>query len=253
MNPYGFGGEAEIFFHMIELGQFETETALAEAVARRWIEQVETSACRTVALSGGRIARDLFKAAARIGSDRAEAIRGIHFFWADERCVGPEDPESNFGMARQLLFEPLNIPPTQLHRIRGELDPEFAATEAEAEICRLAPLSSEGQPTLDLVLLGMGEDGHIASLFPGEPESLMGSSAAYRAVRAPKPPPRRISLNYGTLAAARSVWVLVSGSGKGTAWKKSFESGSEGTPLGRLLALRERTDVFVMGDVLGGE
>jgi len=96
---------------------------------------------------------------------------------------------------------------------------------------------------LDLVLLGMGEDGHVASLFPGEAEDVMNSSAVYRAVTASKPPPRRISLGYGALVAAREVWMLASGSGKETALRESL-SPTGATPLARLLRARGRTRIF---------
>src|SRR5439155_13789588 len=113
----------------------------------------------------------------------------VHFFWADERCVPPADPESNFAIARDLLFSPLNFSENQIHRIRGEDSPEAAATQAESDLCRLSPLNPDRQPLLDLIFLGMGEDGHVASLFPHEPEEMLRNRAIYRAVTAAKPPP----------------------------------------------------------------
>src|SRR5205085_9432026 len=115
---------------------------------------------------------------------------------------------------RQSLFDPLHIRAEQVHRIRGEIDDSYAVQEAEAELCRLADLDPSGLPILDLVILGMGEDGHTASLFPGEAETLINSNAVFRAVTAVKPPPRRITLGYAPLRVAREVWVLASGSGK---------------------------------------
>lgn len=140
----------------------------------------------------------------------------VHFFWADERCVPPQDPESNFALADSWLFQPLRVAAASIHRIRGEAPPAQAAREAAEELSRFAPLDQAGCPVLDLILLGMGEDGHVASLFPGSESAgvTAGDNDIYRAVTAPKPPPNRITLTYPVIYAARQVWVLASGPGK---------------------------------------
>jgi len=201
------------------------------------------SSSYTVALSGGRIAKDFFNRVAQLAQERRQSLAQVHFFWADERCVAPTDAESNFRIATELLFQPLGLPAGNIHRLRGEDEPEAAARAGEAELRRIAPANGAGLPVLDLVLLGMGEDGHVASLFPGEAEDVMNSSAVYRAVTASKPPPRRISLGYGALVAAREVWMLASGSGKETALRESL-SPTGATPLARLLRARGRTRIF---------
>ena len=123
-----------------------------------------------------------------------------------------DDQESNFRLANELLFAPLKISENQIHRIRGELPPEAAAAQAASEISAITPLNKSGQPVLDLIFLGMGEDGHVASLFPGENEAAGSDNAVYRAVKnSPKPPPNRVTLGYAAIVAARQVWVLVSG------------------------------------------
>lgn len=227
-----------------ELKPFANATALAKACADEFVAWAdETAAIKSVAVSGGRIAKDFFSAVARQAQARGQLLAHVHFFWADERCVPPADAESNFRSAAELLFQPLNLPAANLHRIRGEDEPAAAALAAEAELRRIAPANASGQPMLDLVLLGMGEDGHVASLFPGESEAVMASSAVYRAVTASKPPPRRISLGYGALAAAREVWVLASGAGKEAALRaSSAETGQ--TPLARVLRQRAATQIF---------
>ena len=222
-----------------ELLRFPNTDELAKAVAHAWLSEIshqlsnsqlpvlrsasdEGGSTYTVALSGGRIARQFFSAAATLLKNRN--IPPIHFFWADERCVPPTDPESNFAVARELLFAPLGIPEDHIHRIRGEDPPDVAAAQAEAEICRIATLDANGQPTLDLIFLGMGEDGHVASLFPGESEETMANNVVYRAVIASKPPPHRITLGYPAIAVARQVWVLASGTGKEDALRESLSS-----------------------------
>ena len=226
-----------------ELLSFFSPEELAEAAAQRWLATLQGAATEKpycVALSGGRIARQLFSAVVKQAKAQRIKWDAVHFFWGDERCVPPADPESNFGIARLLLLQPLAIPEGQIHRIHGEDPPDFAANEAAAELCRTAPSSPNQQPLLDLIFLGMGEDGHVASLFPGEPDEIM---SVYRAVTASKPPPRRITLGYATIAVARQVWVLASGSGKKDALRQSLSPSAQ-TPLARIISARHHTRIF---------
>jgi len=229
-----------------ELLSFATPAALAEAAAEAWISKVESANYESkplhVALSGGRIARQLFSAAAEQAVKRNVSFARVHFFWADERCVPPQDPESNFGVAQKSLFELLRIGSSQIHRIRGELPPEEAARQAAGELRGVAPANPAGEPLLDIIFLGMGEDGHVASLFP-EPVERVDSGAVYLAVTASKPPPQRITLTYAVLGAAREVWVLASGPGKTEALRDSLRPGSQ-RPLGRVLAMRRETRIY---------
>ena len=231
----------------IDIRSFQDDRTLAAAVAEQWLNEltgVTPSRSYCLALSGGRIARHLFEATtALVKNNRPRTLNSVHFFWGDERCVPPEDPESNFGVANHLLLAPLNIPSDRIHRVRGELEPKTAAMEAETEMCRIAPTNLDGQPILDLIFLGMGEDGHIASLFPGESETANQDVAVYRPVVASKPPPHRVTLGYRAIAAAREVWVLASGAGKEEALRQSLAPEGQ-TPLGRVLKLREKTNIF---------
>ncbi|NBV21570.1 MAG: 6-phosphogluconolactonase [Proteobacteria bacterium] len=227
-----------------ELKSYPSATALAEACAGEFLAFVAVSAgAVSVAVSGGRIAKDFFSAVARQAKANGQSLTEVHFFWADERCVPPDDAESNYRSAAELLFAPLGLSAGNIHRIRGEDEPAAAANAAEAELRSLVAISPSGQPVLDFVLLGMGEDGHVASLFPGEPETVIRSAAVYRPVTASKPPPRRISLGYGAIAAAREVWVLASGAGKELALRESLASDGR-NPLARVLREREHTQVF---------
>jgi len=196
-----------------------------------------------VALSGGRIAKKFFAAVAERAPTGSVSFGHVHFFWSDERCVPPTDAESNFGLAKAHLLDPLAISPDKIHRVRGEILPKWAAAEAEAEICRIAPVNGSGQPVLDLIFLGMGEDGHVASLFPGVLEEAVRSKSVYLPVVASKPPPQRITINFEALAAARQVWVLASGAGKESALRESLSADGR-TPLARVLATRAKTIIF---------
>ena len=229
-----------------ELISFATDNELARAVADRWLDELaaaESNVPFCVAVSGGRIAQKFFAAAAERALNRGMSLDQVHFFWADERCVPPTDAESNYALAKIYLLDPLRIQPDKIHRLRGEIDPKWAAAEAEAEICRLASLNPDGQPVLDLIFLGMGEDGHVASLFPGAPGEIVKNRSVYLPVVASKPPPQRITINFATITSAKQVWVLASGAGKERALRESLSS--EGTtPLARVLRLRNRTQVF---------
>ncbi|PAW81687.1 MAG: 6-phosphogluconolactonase [Pedosphaera sp. Tous-C6FEB] len=219
-------------------------SALAEQCAAEFNSwATPASQTKSVALSGGRIAKDFFSAVARQAKERGQSLTQVHFFWADERCVPPDHAESNYRSAAELLFAPLGLPSQNIHRIRGEEEPERAAREAEAELRRFASTNPAGQPVLDLILLGMGEDGHVASLFPGEAAEAINSPAAYRTVTASKPPPRRITLGYAAIVAARNIWVMASGAGKETALRSSLAEAGQ-TPLARVLQQRPDTRIF---------
>ena len=237
----------------ILLANFADGASLARAAAADWLKALEGAARRggayCVALFGGRIARQFLLAAAGLllapetAARAGELLERVHFFWGDERCVPPEDPESNFRLARECWLGPLGIPAERVHRVRGEAPPPQAAAAAAAELRRWAAVGAGGQPALDLVFLGLGEEGHVASLFPGEPEEVMASAAVYRPVVVPKPPPERITLGYPALVAAREVWVLAAGPGKGAALRASLEP-TGATPMARLLRQRSSTRIF---------
>ena len=234
-----------------ELINFAGPDELAGAVADAWLGEIE-SANRAgkphcVALSGGRITQKFFVATSEKALAQKVSFEGVQFFWADERCVPPTDPESNFQLAELLLFTPLKIPKEQIHRLQGELPPETAVAQANEDVLRIT-LNQDGQPVLDLIFLGMGEDGHVASLFQNarfQPPKDANCNGPYIYVpNFAKPPPRRMSLNYNAIAAAKQVWALVSGKGKEVALRESLNTEGQ-TALGRVIASRQSTKIFV--------
>ncbi|MDB6109340.1 MAG: 6-phosphogluconolactonase [Pedosphaera sp.] len=248
-----------------DLFSYPTAGELAEGVATDWLRQMKTRRSKehdknppcSVALSGGRIAQTFFNEVARHLQMDPDFLTNVfikdaHLFWADERCVPPTDPESNYAIAKQLLFDPLKIPDGQIHRLRGEQDEALALREAVGDVLAVVPRQSgaagKGQPVFDIIFLGMGEDGHVASLFPGEPVEVMSSPAIYRSVTAVKPPPHRITMGYGVIAAATEVWVLASGKGKEQALRESLAPQGK-TPLARVLRSRAQTKIFT--DIAG--
>jgi len=231
-----------------DLISFATAEELASQAAGAWLDEIE-SADRAghghlVALSGGRIAQKLFTSTVEQAKARKNLLWPVHFFWADERCVPPTDPESNFKLANELLLTPLKISKNRIHRIWGEDPPETAAKIASAAIRSAAFVNANGQPVLDLVLLGMGEDGHVASLFPDATAEIVNHPGPFLFIdNSPKPPPRRISLSYAAIAAARQVWVLISCAGKEEALRESLDFSGK-TPLAKVIELRQNTLIF---------
>ena len=225
-----------------ELLSFASAEELAAAAASAWLNEIKAAnragKQHCVALSGGRIAQKFFTTTVEQARTRDVSFQNVHFFWADERCVPPTDSESNFKMADELLFRPLGVAPEKIHRLRGEVSPEAAVKIAEAELRKIVPSNQEHLPVLDLIFLGMGEDGHVASLFPGAPAKILDISVPFLVVEnSPKPPPTRISLSYKMIFAAKNIWILVSGAGKQAALRNSLSS-KDSTPLARVIHAR---------------
>jgi len=146
------------------------EMALASArVFATTVEKaVATRGIARVAVSGGSTPKATFKLLADPAGPFVSTVPWdkLQIFWVDERCVGPDDPESNYGMTRDLLLSKVSIPEANVFRMEGELDPEEAASRYESTLRNVMKLEGAETPAFDLVTLGMGPDGHTASLFP---------------------------------------------------------------------------------------
>jgi 6-phosphogluconolactonase len=186
----------------------EFESACAKAVAQR--------GRFAVALSGGKTPRAMLVQLARRPFDW---IR-VHFFWSDERCVAPDDPNSNYGMARSALLEPARIPESNVHRMKGELDPPTGAQEYTEQL----RVFFGGEPIFDMVHLGLGPDGHTASLFPGS-AALHVTDRPCVATRVDGSVPSgwRLTLTYPAINAGRRVLFLVEGPEKASILKRVIE------------------------------
>ena len=165
----------------------------------------------TIALSGGNTPKSLFK---YMATNHAEDIdwTKIKFFWSDERCVWPDDDDSNYKMAKENLFDLVSVPAENIFRIRGENDPYKEARSYEELLLNELEMVN-GTPQFDLVMLGMGEDGHTASIFPHE-MNLWNSSNMCVVASHPKTRQRRISLSGQTINGAKNVAFLVTGAPK---------------------------------------
>jgi 6-phosphogluconolactonase len=166
-----------------------------------------------VALSGGSTPRSLYRLLAMPGyAARVDWSRtGIWF--GDERCVPPDDPESNYGMARDALLQHVAIPEANIHRMRGEMPPENAAQSYEDELHAAFHLTTGAPPRFDLIWLGLGADGHTASLFPGTAALAVTDRLAVANV-VPRLNMTRLTLTFPVLNAAARVAFLVSGEDK---------------------------------------
>lgn len=206
-----------------EISVVPDAAALAEAgareIARAASDAVSDRGVFRVVLAGGSTPRALYRRLTRAPYRRSIRWDRVRFFWGDERCVPPDDGRSNYRMARESLLGPLGIPARRVFRMRGEDDPRQAARVCEQAIRR----EFSGRPArFDLVLLGLGEDGHTASLFP----STAALEETARLAAANFVPPLaewRLTLTYPALNAARRVVFLVSGEEKSPAARRILE------------------------------
>lgn len=179
-----------------------------------------------VCLTGGSTPKQMYATLATPPYTKQLDWGSAEFYFGDERAVPPDDPHSNYRMANETLFRPLTIASDRVFRMRGELDPDEAARQYEQVLReRFGP----GWPRFALLLLGLGEDGHVASLFPGTP-SLRESKRAVIATVSPKPPHQRITLTIPVLNNSEVVLFLVSGSSKAQAVRRTLEHTGPADP-----------------------
>ncbi len=164
-----------------------------------------------ILLSGGNTPTELFKKIAKKYPDSIEWER-VHFWWGDERCVSPHNEKSNFKQAQEFLLSQIAIPSENIHRIKGENNPDEEAVRYAAEIKENINFRGEN-PVFDLVLLGLGEDGHTASIFPDELE-LFEDKRVCAVTKHPLTGQKRITITGKVLNNANRVFFMVTGAGK---------------------------------------
>jgi 6-phosphogluconolactonase len=171
-----------------------------------------------IALSGGSTPRRMHQLLAEMP---AIDWSRVHIYFGDERSVGPDDEQSNYRMAQETLLDSVAIPPAQVHRMRGEDAPDVAAEDYEIVLVDTFELRFAEMPRFDLIILGMGADGHTASLFPGT-AALDERLAMVVANEVPQLDTTRITLTYPVLNAARAVLFLAAGADKADAIGRIF-------------------------------
>lgn len=206
---------------------------LARAAADRVVDTlraaIDVRGRAWIALAGGSTPRATYEELA--GRRDALDWSVVEFFWSDERVVPPDHPDSNVRMAREALLDPLGIDAARIHPPRTELGADDAATAYEIELRTRAP--DDGTPHFDLILLGMGDDGHTASLFPGGAELDVEENSLVVSSTAPFDPPERVTFTLPLIDAARSVLFVVSGAAKAPALRRIFD-GDRDLPAARV-------------------
>jgi len=225
-----------------------TTLADADAVAQRAATEIvrrlqsarEERGAAHLALSGGTTPGRTYELLATEMPD----WQGIELWFADERCVGPEDEESNYRLARETLLDPAGIAPERVHRMEGELGPEQAAARYAQALQAHVASRERDLPVLDAVVLGIGPDGHVASLFPGAPTLDAGERELCLGVHdSPKPPPERVTLSLAVLRAARRCVLLATGASKSDALAAMLGQASRHVPAS--LLERDRLSVIL--------
>ncbi|MGE4432904.1 MAG: 6-phosphogluconolactonase [Bacteroidales bacterium] len=173
-----------------------------------------------IALSGGQTPKKIFEYLSHLDRDVIPWEK-LRFFWGDERCVSPEHEESNYLMTKRYLFEPLAIEEKQMVRIRGENDPEHEANRYARKLTEYIPFVN-GLPCFDLILLGLGSDGHTASIFPDQ-IGLFHSNKLCAVVEHPDSGQKRVTLTGPVINNARTVVFLIAGSDKANRVEDVFE------------------------------
>jgi 6-phosphogluconolactonase len=194
----------------------------AEVVDRLIAAGLDERGVAHVALAGGSTPRRCHELLAELRSEWG----GVHLWASDERCVPPEDDDSNWKMIVESLISRIEIDAAQLHRPPGELGPDPGAEAYERELrSAIAP-----EPVLDVVMCGLGEDGHTLSLFPGHPEVEERERLVVGVRDAPKPPPERISFTLPLVHAARRTLLLAAGASKAEALAAVLEGPDPHVP-----------------------
>ena len=211
----------------LELRILSDPAELAAVVADRFLQRVVAAQGRGehphVALTGGTIAHEVHREIAqRAGAHGYDIDWGrVTFWWGDERFVAPDSEERNAPDAREVFLDPVGA--TSVHEVPSTAD---AVDVAAAATAYGDALRASGAGEFDLVMLGMGPDGHVASLFPQFPQ-LDADGIAVPVTGSPKPPPERVSLTFPALNRTRAVWFLVTGEGKADAVKRALADTGE--------------------------
>ena len=191
----------------------EVAKAAAQLFTTAVIEAVKARGVARVAISGGTTPKAMFALLASEPFIKQIPWDKLYLYWVDERCVPPDNAESNYRMTNEAMLSKVPLPAAQIFRMEGELDPEVAAARYESTIRNSFKLEGAETPTFDLVLLGMGDDGHTASLFP-HTEALDNLTNIAIANHVPQKDTWRITLTWPVIRQGREVAFLIEGAAK---------------------------------------
>ena len=205
------------------------DVELSQKAAEQFILLANEAAAKsgrfTVALSGGSTPKALYSLLATPQYSQRIPWNRVHLFWGDERCVPPDHAESNYRMVYESLLSKIKIPADNVHRMAGEQEPRLAAIEYEAVLTEFFNLSKPDLPRFDLIFLGLGEDGHTASLFPGS-AALSETARLVAAVYIEKLKAHRLTLTLPALNQGAQITFLVAGKSKAEILKALLEGGA---------------------------
>jgi 6-phosphogluconolactonase len=214
-------------------------TVMSEEVANDILKlsrkKIKEKGSFTIALSGGSTPKGVYLAMANKDYIGEFDWENIHFFWTDERFVDADDIKSNYRMVAEALITKIDIPPQNIHPIKTQVkSPKIAAEKYEEELRSFFELAKGEFPTFDLVLLGLGQDGHTASLFPGT-EALEEKERLAVSVKHDELAEERISLTYPVINHAKKIMFIVSGREKSDILKKALDEETAGAfPAGKI-------------------
>jgi 6-phosphogluconolactonase len=202
---------------------FDSAESLVQALSESFIQMISESGQENVhvALSGGSTPRLFFKQLAQDGKNAS--WQNVHFYWGDERCVPENHPESNFGMTKKYFFDRIDIPDQNLHRIKGEEYPTEEAERYGRQLIQSISRHENNYPVFDWVILGLGEDGHTASIFPRD-ETVIHSKKICEVAEHPQTSQKRITLTLPVINSADKISFLVTGVIKSNIIKEIFNS-----------------------------
>ena len=206
---------------------FKDATDLAKGAAGHILSVIEQTLARqdrfSLVLSGGSTPKAVYTLMGQPPLVERVPWSRVHFFWGDERCVPPDHADSNYRMAYETLLAQLSLPPQNIHRIKGEISPEEAAASYERSIVEFFGEEIH-PPRFDLVLLGMGEDGHTASLFPESPalDETQRWVVAVEHNRPPAPLVARVTMTLPLINAARLIALIVSRAAKASLVRRAL-------------------------------
>ncbi len=195
----------------MEVKIYEDKRAVAAEFSAYFAEKTKEDKPFHVALSGGSTPKIVFDTLADTYGDTIN-WKNVHFYWGDERCVPPTDEQSNYKMTKEHLFDKIDVPEENIHRVLGENDPKGEAMRY-ANLLEINLDRVEGVPQFDLIILGMGDDGHTASIFPHE-INLWNAEDHCVVATHPDSGQKRVSLNGTVINAAKEVAFLVTGAAK---------------------------------------
>lgn len=199
-------------------------TAIAGELLSRLADAQQAGRVPQVALTGGTIADRVHRELARLSPGSEVDWQRVSLWWGDERFVERDSPDRNAGQARAAFLDAVGVEEASVHEVpaagEGRTVEEAAATYTDE-------VRAHGAGEFDVVMLGVGPDGHVASLFPGFPQLDVSDRIAVPVTGSPKPPPERVSLTFAALNRSRSVWLLVSGEEKAEAVARALAAGTD--------------------------